>query len=130
MLVAKLRAARKAVDAEDTARANKQLRAYIRQVEAQSGKAITEEQANELFEGANRISAVLDYAPYRRRARLRSWAQHTERAETTNEVSVLSFASIHPPSASFNSRKLTQERFGCSHYYCCYSTTVTASSPI
>lgn len=58
-LVATLQATLEAVDAGDTARADKQLRAYIRQVEAQNGKALTEEQANDLIEAANRIRAEL-----------------------------------------------------------------------
>ena len=61
-LVATLQAAQEAVDAEDPARADKQLRAHIRQVEAQNGKALTEEQANDLIEAANRIRAVLGYS--------------------------------------------------------------------
>jgi subtilisin-like proprotein convertase family protein len=59
-LNSKLDEALEALDAEDTAGACDSLQAFLNQVNAQSGKKLTEEQADELTAAANEIRILLD----------------------------------------------------------------------
>ena len=59
-LNAKLNAALAALDADDTAGACTSLQDFLNLVSAQSGKKLTEEQAEELTDAANAIREQLD----------------------------------------------------------------------
>ncbi|MBI1741614.1 DUF11 domain-containing protein [Candidatus Acetothermia bacterium] len=70
-LLSKLNAALKSVDKGNKAAAINQMKAFINEVEAQKGKAITEEQAAELIAGAQQIISNLQLNPKPTRANLR-----------------------------------------------------------